>query len=74
MSTFDELRELRIEHDAINGKEIGGLSAAEQSRMIELRGLLADTEFMPWGLTQTQRAYESIHGPGKWKQPHGRTS
>lgn len=61
VNTF--LRQLRIEHDQINGKQIGSLTISEKKRMAELRDLLADTEFEPWGPSQTQEAYESIYLP-----------
>lgn len=57
-----QLRQLRIEHDTLNGQPIGLLTAQESERLRELRVLLESTEFDPWGETQTEEAYQSIYG------------
>lgn len=67
MKTWDELRELRIEHDRINGKRIGALTPREEAILGALRSQLHGTEFAPWSTTQTKEAYESIYGEGTWK-------
>ncbi len=62
---WDALRELRIEHDAINGLPIGSLTPAQKNRMCALREILDGTDFEPWPFPHTAKhdaAYASIYG------------